>query len=234
MRRDALSGGAVRSDSASRCRFGGRPPCFARSSVGWRFSAPCRWRTPQSGPAPITQYETPAEARWAPFSSQLPTCDDASVLSTVSGRFAQTENTYWGGQHAIDGFERVREIGFRANGLSYIPRRYCVARADDGRSARRRLRSSGGPPPSSTTSPPTPASSAGTGASSGASSDSTASTPMSRLATCCGRSSSVGSARQPGGRVRAQGALLTWRVSWATLPIASVRESGRSSPSPRF
>jgi hypothetical protein len=31
----------------------------------------------------------------------------------------------------------VREIGFRANGLSYIPRRYCVARAqlDDPRAA---------------------------------------------------------------------------------------------------
>ena len=29
----------------------------------------------------------------------------------------------------IGGFDRVREIGFRSNGLSYIPRRYCVARA---------------------------------------------------------------------------------------------------------
>src|SRR5262249_55645426 len=33
------------------------------------------------------------------------------------------------GNNAIGGYDRVREIGFRAAGLSYIPRRYCVARA---------------------------------------------------------------------------------------------------------
>jgi hypothetical protein len=83
----------------------------------------------QSGPAENSLYGTPAEARWAPFFAVLPNCDDASVLSTITGRFAETENTFWGGAHAIAGFEQVREIGFRANGLSYIPRRYCVARA---------------------------------------------------------------------------------------------------------
>ncbi len=82
-----------------------------------------------SGPQPITQYETPAEERWAPFSSDLPKCDDASVLSTITGRFSQTETTYWGGDNAIVGIDRVRDIGFRANGLSYIPRRYCIALA---------------------------------------------------------------------------------------------------------
>jgi hypothetical protein len=81
------------------------------------------------GPAAITQYQTPAGQLWAPYSSDLPKCDDAGVRSTISGRFDQTENTFWGGEHAIGGFERVREIGFRANGLSYLPRRYCVARA---------------------------------------------------------------------------------------------------------
>lgn len=79
-------------------------------------------------------YGVPAEARWAPFwplllPPLLPACDDAGVLSTISGRFAETQRTYWNPQLAIDGFERVREIGFRANGLSFIPRRYCVARA---------------------------------------------------------------------------------------------------------
>jgi hypothetical protein len=79
-------------------------------------------------------YGVPAEARWAPFWPDLlppllPRCDDAGVLSTISGRFAQTQRLYWNPQLAIDGFDRVREIGFRANGLSYIPRRYCVARA---------------------------------------------------------------------------------------------------------
>jgi hypothetical protein len=74
-------------------------------------------------------YGVPAEARWAPFWDRLPACDDAGVLSTISGRFAQTQRTYWNPELAIAGFDRVREIGFRANGLSYIPRRYCVARA---------------------------------------------------------------------------------------------------------
>jgi hypothetical protein len=83
----------------------------------------------QAGPAEDSLYGTPAEARWAPVYADLPRCDDASVLSTIVGRFGETENTYWGGKHAIGGFERVREIGFRSNGLSYIPRRYCVARA---------------------------------------------------------------------------------------------------------
>jgi hypothetical protein len=31
----------------------------------------------------------------------------------------------------IAGYDRIREIGFRSNGLGYIPRRYCVARALD-------------------------------------------------------------------------------------------------------
>ena len=81
------------------------------------------------GPAAITQYEVPAEARWAPFYGDMPVCDDSGVLSTISGRFGQTQREFWNSQLAIDGFDRVREIGFRSNGLDYIPRRFCVARA---------------------------------------------------------------------------------------------------------
>ena len=92
-------------------------------------SAPCRWRTPRSGPGADHAIRNARGGALGGVFLRLPACDDASVLSTVSGRFSQTENTYWGGQHAIDGFERVKEIGFRSNGLAYIPRRYCVARA---------------------------------------------------------------------------------------------------------
>jgi hypothetical protein len=81
------------------------------------------------GPAQLNLYDTPAEARWAPFFDNMPACDDAGVLSTISGRFAGTQREFWNSNLAIAGFERVREIGFRSNGLSYIPRRYCVARA---------------------------------------------------------------------------------------------------------
>ncbi len=81
------------------------------------------------GPAQLNLYDTPAEARWAPFFNDMPACEDAGVLSTISGRFAGTQSEFWHSNLAIAGFERVREIGFRSNGLSYIPRRYCVARA---------------------------------------------------------------------------------------------------------
>ena len=81
------------------------------------------------GPAALTQYGVPAELRWAPFSGDMPVCDDSGVLSTISGRFGQTQREFWNSQLSIDGFDRVREIGFRSNGLDYIPRRFCVARA---------------------------------------------------------------------------------------------------------
>ena len=85
-----------------------------------------------SGPFEDSIYGTPAEARWAPFHANyanVPTCDDPAVLSTITGRFDETETTYWGGARAIDGYGRVREIGFRSNGIDYIPRRYCIGRA---------------------------------------------------------------------------------------------------------
>lgn len=81
-----------------------------------------------SGPAAITQYQTPAGARWAPFTSDLPSCEDPWVLSTITNNFYEAEKIYWGGAHALGTFEKIRDIGFRANGLSYIPRRYCLAR----------------------------------------------------------------------------------------------------------
>jgi hypothetical protein len=71
----------------------------------------------------------PAEQRYAAFSGDLPSCEDPGVLSRISDRFAQKESEYWNSARAISAYDRIREIGFRANGLGYIPRRYCVARA---------------------------------------------------------------------------------------------------------
>jgi len=114
-----------------------RGPCFdlgdfmlraVIASLGLLAVLPAAWAE-VPGPAPISPYETPAEARWPPYSGDLPKCDDSGVLSTISGRFGEAENTYWGGNNSIAGIDGVREIGFRANGLSYIPRRYCVGRA---------------------------------------------------------------------------------------------------------
>ena len=74
----------------------------------------------------------PAEERHSPYTGVLPACDDPGVLSTISDRFAQKEGEYWNSSIRLAGFDRVREIGYRANGLAYIPRRYCVARSVDG------------------------------------------------------------------------------------------------------
>ena len=72
---------------------------------------------------------TPAERRDLPLSPNMPACEDPSVLSDISSRFASRESEYWDSGLAISGFERVAEIGYRSNGLEYVPRRYCVARA---------------------------------------------------------------------------------------------------------
>jgi hypothetical protein len=81
------------------------------------------------GGAHAQGYSTPAEQRYSPYSASLPTCDDPGVLSRISDRFQQKEAEYWNSTLQIGGYDRIREIGFRANGLGYIPRRYCLARA---------------------------------------------------------------------------------------------------------
>jgi hypothetical protein len=50
----------------------------------------------------------------------MPACNDPGVLSTISGRFGQTQREFWDPNLAILGFDRVREIGFRSNGLSHM------------------------------------------------------------------------------------------------------------------
>ncbi|MGD0641197.1 MAG: hypothetical protein ABSC22_10660 [Roseiarcus sp.] len=81
------------------------------------------------GSACAQGYSTPAEQRYSPFSGDIPSCDDPGVLSTITSRFAQKESEYWNSALEIEGYDRIREIGFRSNGAGYIPRRYCVARA---------------------------------------------------------------------------------------------------------
>jgi len=81
------------------------------------------------GVARAGTFVTPAEQRFEPFSAELPACDDPAVLSRITERFEQKESEYWHSQLRIGGYDRIRQIGFRANGLGYIPRRYCLARA---------------------------------------------------------------------------------------------------------
>jgi len=71
---------------------------------------------------------TPAEQRYIAYGANLPACDDPAVLARISDRFEQKEAEYWHSKLQIGRYDRIRQIGFRANGLSYIPRRYCAAR----------------------------------------------------------------------------------------------------------
>ena len=71
----------------------------------------------------------PAEERDQPYSGNLRACTDPSAMGYIQGQFASREAEYWHSGLTIVGFDDVREIGMRSNGLDYIPRRYCEARA---------------------------------------------------------------------------------------------------------
>ena len=71
----------------------------------------------------------PAERRYSPYTGQLPACGDPDVLKKIQSRFSEAEEEYWKSGLSILGFDQPGEIGFRTNGLDYIPRRYCVVRA---------------------------------------------------------------------------------------------------------
>jgi hypothetical protein len=72
---------------------------------------------------------TPAERRSVEWNSLLPQCSDTSVLGMVQTRFSDREWSYWQSGLQIQGFDLIRETGFRSTGLDYIPRRYCSAKA---------------------------------------------------------------------------------------------------------
>lgn len=71
----------------------------------------------------------PAEERDQPYSGNVRACTDGGALGYIQGQFASRETEYWHSGLSIVGFDDVREIGMRSNGLDYIPRRYCTARA---------------------------------------------------------------------------------------------------------
>jgi hypothetical protein len=80
----------------------------------------------------------PAEQRALPYNGDLPTCDDWLVLKELSFDIGANQWTYWDSAASsleIRDYDKVGEIGYRANGVDVIPRRYCSARArfNDGR-----------------------------------------------------------------------------------------------------
>jgi hypothetical protein len=84
------------------------------------------------------EHEPPAEYRYPPYTGVLPLCSDPTVLTEITSSFAGREAEYWNSGLSIDGFESASEYGYRTDGLSYIPRRYCRAEAlfNDGRRRR--------------------------------------------------------------------------------------------------
>ncbi len=72
---------------------------------------------------------TPAEQRYSPYSGRLPFCDNPNVLGKLNSNFHSTDAEFWRSGLAIVGFEGIQEIGYRAQGVDYIPRRYCKALA---------------------------------------------------------------------------------------------------------
>jgi hypothetical protein len=71
----------------------------------------------------------PSERRYEPFDSVMPACDDAAPLNEILTRFHERESEFWRTGLEIVAFDQIREIGFRSNGLDFIPRRYCHAYA---------------------------------------------------------------------------------------------------------
>jgi hypothetical protein len=82
--------------------------------------------------------DPPAESRFPPFTGSLPPCDDSMILGEITLSFYSREAEFWHSGLAIERFESIAETGFRTNGPSYIPRRYCRAEAlfNDGRRRR--------------------------------------------------------------------------------------------------
>jgi hypothetical protein len=70
----------------------------------------------------------PAERRTYPYDAQIPQCADPSVTARLAEYFHLRESTYWNSGLTIRAFDKLREIGWRPNGLEFIPRRYCHGR----------------------------------------------------------------------------------------------------------
>lgn len=70
----------------------------------------------------------PAEQRYNSYAGVLPACGDPGVFTRIQSLFHDRETEFWKSGLEIVNLNRIREIGFRSEGLDYIPRRYCEAR----------------------------------------------------------------------------------------------------------
>jgi len=89
----------------------------------------CALTPPVAAAGPSPADTPPAEGRMLPYTGIVPACDDGFALARIQRAFSDQESDYWRSGLAIESFVGVRETGLRSNGASYIPRRYCRARA---------------------------------------------------------------------------------------------------------
>jgi hypothetical protein len=80
-------------------------------------------------PLALARPQVPAEDRDDYYRGTLPSCADPAVFERIQSRFHARETEFWESGLEIVSLDQAREIGFRSNGLDYIPRRYCVAKA---------------------------------------------------------------------------------------------------------
>ena len=108
---------------------------FRRAVAMAAFALTCALAPSAEAKEPSLADTPPAEARMLPYTGVLPACDDGFALARIQRGFYDRESDYWQSGLAIESFGGVRETGLRVNGASYIPRRYCAARAlfNDGR-----------------------------------------------------------------------------------------------------
>ena len=108
---------------------------FRRAVAMAAFALTCALAPSAAAKEPSLADTPPAEARMLPYTGVLPACDDGFALARIQRAFYDQESDYWQSGLAIESFGGVRETGLRVNGASYIPRRYCAARAlfNDGR-----------------------------------------------------------------------------------------------------
>lgn len=82
-----------------------------------------------SAPAFAGGVIVPAEQRHYPFNGEIAPCDDTLVLWKARYHFDDKEYQYWNPPLHITGITDIKEIGYRTNGVAYIPRRYCLGTA---------------------------------------------------------------------------------------------------------
>jgi hypothetical protein len=107
-------------------------------AIAIAISASAAVAAPEAGRGVIS-HNPPAEARIWRYTGVPLECADPAVLGEIAASFAGREQEYWASGLALANFERAWETGFRSNGPSYVPRRYCSADAIFNDGARRRV-----------------------------------------------------------------------------------------------